>query len=72
MKISVIMDDRVVIVNGEPRKLESMIGSKNVHAIQWYGDYGELEYKSSLISNKYIEWEDVKPYYEAWKNVKKS
>ncbi|MDP1886635.1 DUF4376 domain-containing protein [Polaromonas sp.] len=45
MKISIIPEDNVVIINGNAQKLVGAIWPENVRAIQWSGNSGFIEYR---------------------------
>lgn len=45
MRFTIIPDDKTVYVDGQPKYVGDMKWPENVHAIQWYGKYGEIEYK---------------------------
>ncbi|MES1977317.1 MAG: DUF4376 domain-containing protein [Pseudomonadota bacterium] len=44
MKITVIPEDNVIIVDGDARKPEGVVYPVGVRAIQWSGDSGQIEY----------------------------
>lgn len=79
MKLTIIADDKAVGVDGvffESLDLSQL--DPSVHAVQWYGEYGEVEYKTvfaggviSKPANQIIT--DVTPYQfaiDAWNAVK--
>ena len=43
MRVIIVPDDRVVSIDGEGRNFDYSIDS-NIHAIQWYGTAGHIEY----------------------------
>jgi hypothetical protein len=46
MRVSIVTDDDLIVVDGEPRKVDlGALRGEGVHAIQWYGDEGEIEWK---------------------------
>ena len=45
MKFTLIPEDNAVIVDGNPKFFAYEIGNNNIHAVQWYGEYGNIEYK---------------------------
>ncbi len=48
MRITVIPDDQFVSVDGVGRSGLSFDCPDGVHAFQWYGNYGEIEYKANV------------------------
>ena len=52
MKFTLIPDDRMVYVNGDARKLDDDIKlPHDIHAVQWYDTWGEIEYKPDHKGN---------------------
>ena len=47
MRMTVVYDDKVVVIDGVTKVLPTLDNSNNYHALQWYGNYGELEYKNN-------------------------
>lgn len=80
MKLTIIADDGAVGIDGEffSGFDLSQIGS-DIHAVQWYGEYGEVEYKTRLENGIFMKpanvlITDTAPYQfavEAW-NIKKA
>lgn len=79
MKLTIIVDDSSVGVDGEflsPINLSRLGGA--IHAVQWYGSYGEVEYKPRLENNVLVKpanvvITDVTPYsfaVDAWHAAK--
>ncbi len=80
MRLTIIADDKCVGVDGEfvsPIDLSQL--DSTIHAVQWYGTYGEVEYKTrlqngSLVKSANVVITDVTPYQfavAAW-NAKKA
>jgi hypothetical protein len=80
MRLTIVADDNCVGVEGEylsPIDLSQLDAS--IHAVQWYGTYGEVEYKTQLQDGRLVKPEnviitDVAPYQfavDAW-NAKKA
>lgn len=56
MKLTIVVDDRVVGIDGVYRNVDSMPASvANVHAVQWYDSYGEVEYKTQFIGGNIVK-----------------
>jgi hypothetical protein len=51
MKFTIIPDDKTIIINGFGYSELEFIIDANIHAVQWYDDIGEIEYKSELTEN---------------------
>lgn len=52
-RFTLIADDRTVYVDGDPRVLDAdAVIPENIHAIQWYGTWGEIEFKPDDRGNK--------------------
>jgi len=59
MRVSVVNEDQLVVVNEQALRFEFNLDNK-IHAIQWYGEKGEIEYKDPSVSNEMIE--DFSPF----------
>lgn len=46
MFVTIIPDDSLVTVDGRTFTSINMAGFENIHAVQWYGDRGEVEFKA--------------------------
>ena len=79
MRLTIIADDNSVGVDREffyPLVLTEL--DSQIHAIQWYGEYGEIEYKAKFENNSIIKPEnvlitDITPYQfaiDAWNEAK--
>jgi hypothetical protein len=79
MRLTIVADDGAVGVGGEfISGLDLSALDPTVHAVQWYGEYGEVEFKTVFQGgrpahpeNQYIT--DVSPYQfavNAWRTVK--
>lgn len=79
MRLSIIADDGAVGVDGEFfSELDLSALDPNIHAVQWYGEYGEVEFKTRFEDgklfhpgNQYIT--DVSSYqfaFDAWEAAK--
>lgn len=65
MRVTIICDDRTVIVDGDPRVVGKEVAMpSNVAAIQWYGKRGEIEYKVDEYGRRpqNEEFFDLAPY----------
>jgi len=72
MKVTIIVDDNSVYVDGEHYDGVdlSFITDKEIHAIQWYDTYGEIEMVEPGTNNKIanIKINDFSPYQQAIDN----
>lgn len=75
MRLTIVADDNAVGVDGEffsPLDLSQL--DAGIHAVQWYGEYGEVEYKTRFENGALIKpvnavITDVTPYQfavDAW------
>jgi hypothetical protein len=62
MRLTIVPEDSLVIVDGVPVSIDLLGFSEliGVHAVQWYGSEGEIEFKDGGVSNSIIT--DVSPY----------
>jgi len=81
MRLTIVADDQSVSVDGvhfAPLDLSQI--DPAIHAVQWYGEYGEVEYKTSfengvLVKPKNLIITDITPYQpavDAWNAAKLS
>lgn len=79
MRLTIIADDKRVGVDElffEPIELPQL--DSTIHAVQWYGEYGEIEYKTrfengALVRPANLFITDVTPYQfavDAWNTAK--
>lgn len=57
MKVTIIPEDKMIGVDGVFHKFDFIINS-NIHAIQWDGNKGEIEYKNKANE----KFDDFTPY----------
>ncbi|WP_162136661.1 hypothetical protein [Bradyrhizobium elkanii] len=80
MRVSIITSDNKVFVGGEAMDVDcSALATDGLHALQWYGEFGELEFAQEfdgerwqLKPNKMIT--DLSPYQsyvDQWQAAKK-
>lgn len=63
MRITIIPSERAVTVDGM-RLVVDMSFDTSAHAIQWYGDYGTIEYKVGGARH-ITDYEVVRPFVDA-------
>ena len=65
MKLTIIADDRLVVIDGEAlANIDLSSLDPSIHAVQFYGEFGEVEYRP-VFSNGAI----VKPQNRAFIDV---
>lgn len=56
MRLTIVADDGAVGVDGEFFSgLDLSQLDASVHAVQWYGEYGEVEYKTQLENGAFVK-----------------
>jgi hypothetical protein len=60
MRVSIIVPDRMVIVDGVARQVDVSGVELHTHAIQWDGSVGEIEYGKPINRNELFA--DFSPY----------
>ncbi len=69
MRFTLISDDKIVIKDGEPFNFTSSIPSV-IHAIQWYGDKGEIEYNNGDSNKKITKLSDIQEFIDLFDKEK--
>ena len=80
MKFTIISDDKTIIVDGFGYSELEFTIDNNIHAVQWYGDIGEIEYKSQLTNGGLIkpqnliihQYSDFTLALNAWESAKQN
>lgn len=52
MRVTIVFIDKVVIVDGIVKIFDTLENPNNYHALQWYGNRGELEFPLDENWNK--------------------
>lgn len=60
MRISIVIPDNVVVIDGVARQVDCSGVEPDLHAVQWYGKHGEVEYAGAKRRNVIIT--DLEPY----------
>lgn len=67
MRVSIVVEDSTVTVDGQTvAGLDLSFIAESVHAVQWYGENGEVEHKDAsgkIVLNEAID--DFTPYQAA-------
>ena len=59
MKLTIIPDDGAVYKDGlSYSELDWSFVPANVHALQWYGEFGEIEFKSAFVDGRIVKPEN--------------
>jgi hypothetical protein len=76
MRVSIIVPDNIVYVDGVPAPVDCSDLSVDTHAVQWYDDFGEVEYNNELDEETMTvyrepnlvltDFEPYRPYVEEW------
>jgi hypothetical protein len=73
MRVTIVVDDDLVLVDGKPAKVDlSPLVADNIHAVQWYGDKGEVEFRSDPMgdrgpNDRIKDIEYFQRYIDAWR-----
>lgn len=72
MFITIIPLDETVYINSEPQFFLCLdCVPQNIHALQWYGEYGHIEYNDGSNNEDITSLPDwVQPCIEAWETKK--
>lgn len=64
MQVTIIVDDELVLVEGQPNKVDLSSLDPEIHAIQWDGSRGEIEYRTDETGNRKMNFciVDFTPY----------
>lgn len=58
MRLTIIPDDKCVILDGDARMDLTFEIDPTIHAVQWYESHGEVEYKSQLVDGVLVKPEN--------------
>lgn len=81
MRLTIIADDKRVGIDDEFfEPVDISLLDPSIHAVQWYGNHGEIEYKTRLEKGVLVKpantvFTDVAPYsfaISAWADAKKA
>jgi hypothetical protein len=51
MRVTIVAEDSRVNVEGQSEVVDLSTLDEEIHAVQWYGTVGEVEYKTDYINN---------------------
>lgn len=73
MRIAIIVDDNRVFVNGCAETVDcSALALRDIHAVQWYDTWGEVEYATDFEranrkpNERITSFSPFQSYQEAW------
>jgi hypothetical protein len=71
MQVSVVVDDNMIYVNGFAERCDLSNMPDYIHALQWYGAWGEIEFRGdddgNRLPNKRVsDFNEFKKYISAW------
>jgi hypothetical protein len=66
MRATIVVDDGIVVIDGKPLRVDcSPLADQDIHAVQWYDNEGEVEFKGTWKArkpNRFIS--DFSPYQQ--------
>jgi hypothetical protein len=76
MRVSILVPDNTVYVDGVPAPVDCTELASDTHAVQWYDDYGEVEYVTTIDPEAMMlhkepngmitDFTPYQPYVEEW------
>lgn len=71
MQVTIVADDGVVIVNGQALPVDLSQLDANIHAVQWTGSAGWIEFKPDADGNrqlneKFTDLARFQQFVDAW------
>jgi len=51
MRVTIVKDDKLVMVNGELHHVDTAALPDDFHALQWDGTHGEVEYRATRCAH---------------------
>ena len=80
MRVTIIRDDNIVLVDGVAHRVDCSDLPIDVHAVQWAGDLGEVEYalavcahcggRSKKMNATFADMTPYQRYVDRWNEVK--
>ena len=71
MRVTIVPPDGVVIIDGVARNLIDLSFMSGIHAVQWYGTWGDVERVNADFQHTNERIESLAPYQAAidgWNN----
>jgi len=72
MRVTIIVDDSHVYVEEQALKVDLTGLDEDIHAVQWYGTVGEIEYRHDHIENvrkaneQFIDFAPFQVFVDRW------
>lgn len=77
MRVTIIAEDNMVLVDGKPQTVDCKpLVAEGKHAVQWYGAFGEVEFRSEIDvtkrevtrkgNEKITDFAPYQSYVDAW------
>jgi hypothetical protein len=69
MRVSIQVDDNIIVIDGKVMNVDlQALRGRNISAVQWYGELGEVEFKGHKQANQTIR--SIKEFQEFMKRAK--
>jgi len=63
MRVSIQVDDNIIVIDGKTMNVDlQALRGRNISAVQWYGELGEVEFKGHKLANQSIR--SIKEFQE--------
>jgi hypothetical protein len=72
MRVTIVPIDSKVVVEGQLEIVDCSSIAENIHAVQWYGTVGEVEFKHDYIENtrkpndRITDFSPYQKFVDAW------
>lgn len=67
MRFTYIKDDKIVGINGEFLTIDNSFFNQEIHAIQWYDTWGEIEYSDvKRVNERFEDISYIQPLIDLW------
>ena len=66
MKVTIVPEDNVVLVDGEARSIDMTGMDPAVHAVQWKDTQGEIEYKNGRRNKPITDISPFQSFIDRW------
>lgn len=73
MRLTIVCDDNLVIIDGVRHSVDCS-AYPTIHAVQWYGSHGQIEFKADDLGNRapnerIDELSQFQPLIDAWQDI---
>jgi len=72
MRVTIIANDSTVYVEEQPLKVDLTGINEDIHAVQWYGTIGEIEYRHDYVKNtrmpneRFMDFAPFQVFVDRW------